>query len=270
MAIIALHSAATGLKALSQQLDIISNNIANANNNGFKASRANFEDLMYQYSEMPGTTNNAGDVRPIGIATGYGTRVSGTELDFTQGSASLTSNPLDVFINGDGFFQLKLPQGVGNGSGLGFTRTGQFFQNDKGQLVLNSNQGYLLDPPITIPQNTTQITIGSDGRVTATVSGNSTPVQAGQIQLAHFPNPQGLVQIGGNVFQTSDGSGQPLLANPGDTGVGTLQQGAVEASNVDPVTELVNLIKTQRTFELNSQSIQAADQMLQQLANLRH
>ena len=259
-----------GLGALSQQLDIIANNIANANNNGFKSSRANFEDLMYQYSEMPGSQNNAGDVRPIGIATGYGTRISGTQLDFTQGSAVQTGGQLDVFINGDGFFQLKLPSGVGNGTGLGYTRTGSFFMNDKGQLVLNSDEGYLLDPPITIPQNTTQITIGSDGRVTATVSGSATPVQAGQIQLAHFPNPQGLVQIGGNVYQTSDGSGQPLLANPGDPGVGTLQQGALEASNVDPVNELVNLIKTQRTFELNSQTIQAADQMLQELGNLRH
>ncbi len=252
------------------QLDVIANNLANANNNGFKASRANFEDLMYQYSRLPGTTNNEGDIAPIGVATGYGTQVSGTELDLTQGSAVQTGSNLDLYINGDGFFQLKLPTGVGNGSGLGYTRTGSFFVNPNGQLVSNSNQGYLLDPPITIPQNTTQISIGTDGRVTATVAGSATPSQVGQIQLAHFPNPQGLVQIGGNVFQSSDGSGQALLANPGNDDTGQLQQGSLEASNVDPVNDLVNLIKTQRTFELNSQSIQAADQMLQELGNLRH
>lgn len=270
MAIIALHSAATGLKALSTQLDVIANNLANANNNGFKSSRANFEDLMYQYTQAPGTTDNNGDIAPIGLGVGYGTRVSGTELDLTQGSAVPTGGQYDVYINGDGFFQLKLPPGVGNGSGLGYTRTGQFFVNANGQLVLNSDQGYLLDPPITIPQNTTQVSIGSDGRVMATIAGNNTPAQAGQIQLAHFPNPQGLVQIGGNVYQSSVASGQALLANPGNDDTGTLQQGQLEASNVDPVNELVNLIKTQRTFELNSQSIQAADQMLQQLSNLRH
>jgi len=267
MAIVALHSAATGLKALSQQLDVISNNIANANNNGFKSSRTNFEDLMYQYTQPPGTQNELGDTRPTGIAVGYGTRVSGTQLDMTQGSAVVTGGPLDVYISGDGFFQVKTP--AGQGDGLGYTRTGAFFTNDKGELVLNSSDGYKLDPPITIPPNAQQISIGPDGRVSAVVAGSTTPSVLGQIQLARFANPQGLVQIGGNIFQRSDASGQPVLANPQTEGVGKLQQGALESSNVDPVRELVDLIKTQRTFELNSQTIQAADQMLQQIGNLR-
>jgi flagellar basal-body rod protein FlgG len=267
MAIIALHSAASGLRALSQQLDVISNNIANANNDGFKASRANFEDLMYQYQQMPGAKNALNDVIPAGIATGYGTRISATQLDMTQGSTQITNNDKDLMINGDGFFQVKVE--AGRGDGLAYTRTGKFFVNDKGEMVLNGSAGYKLDPPITIPNNTLQISIGNDGRVLCTVSGNTAPQDVGQIQLARFINPQGLVQIGGNLYQRSDASGPPTLTNPGVEGAGQLVQGSVEASNVDPVKELVELIKTQRTFELNSQSIQAADQMLQQINNLK-
>jgi flagellar basal-body rod protein FlgG len=268
MAITALYSAATGLRALSTQLDVISNNIANANNDGYKASRANFEDLFYNYQQYPGTQNQQNDVRPVGIAIGYGTRVSGTQLDMTQGAAVVTGRDLDAYIEGDGFFQVKtLPN---QGDGLGYTRTGKFFINQDGNLVMNSSDGYKVEPPITVPANTTHIDISSDGRVFATVAGETTPTQAGQLQLARFANPQGLIQIGGNLYQRSEASGQALLANPGDQGVGKLRQGTVEASNVDPVKELVELIKTQRTFELNSQSIQAADQMLQQIGNLRH
>jgi flagellar basal-body rod protein FlgG len=267
MAIIALHSASTGLRALSQQLDVISNNIANANNDGFKASRANFEDLMYQYQQLPGSKNALNEVVPAGIATGYGTRISATQLDMTQGSAMITGNAMDVLINGDGFFQVKVA--AGQGDGLAYTRTGKFFVNDKGEMVLNGSAGYKLDPPIVIPNNTTQVNIATDGRVLCTVAGNTAPQDVGQIQLARFVNPQGLVQIGGNLYQRSDSSGPPTLTNPGVEGAGQLTQGSVETSNVDPVKELVELIKTQRTFELNSQSIQAADQMLQQINNLK-
>jgi len=267
MAIIALHSAATGLRALSTQLDVISNNIANANNDGYKASRANFEDLMYQYQRAPGTQDNNNNVAPVGVAIGYGTQVSGTQLDMTQGSATVTGRPLDVYIDGDGFFQVKaLP---GQGDGTAYTRTGKFFVNPEGFLVLEGGTGYKLDPQITIDKNATQISIGPDGRVMQTVAGSSTQKEAGQIQLAKFINPQGLVQIGQNLYQQSPASGPPQLANPGADAAGQLRQGVVEASNVDPVKELVELIKTQRTFELNSQSIQAADQMLQQVSNLR-
>ena len=268
MAIMALHSAATGLQALSTQLDVISNNIANANNDGFKGSRVNFEDLVYQHLQDAGSKDELEDKRPTGIQVGLGTRVSGTQLDMTQGSPTVTGRDLDVCINGDGFFQVKtLPT---QGDGLAYTRSGQFFENDQGDLVLNSTTGYKLDPAINIPKNATAITISSDGRVFATVPGNTASTPVGQIQLARFVNPQGLSQIGGNLFQRTDASGPPLLNNPGTDGTGTLQQDALEASNVDPVTQLVNLIKTQRTFELNSQSIQAADQMLQTVGNLRH
>lgn len=267
MAIIALHSAATGLRALSTQLDVISNNIANANNDGFKASRANFEDLFYHYYEQPGTQNEASDTRPVGVAVGLGTRISGTQLDLTQGSAIATGRQLDAYIEGAGFFQVKTPPGTGDG--LAYTRTGKFFINENSELVLDGSEGYKLDPPITIPDNATNISIGSDGRVSVVLPGETAQQQVGTIQLARFVNPQGLIQLGSNLYQRSDASGDPVLANPGQDGTGSLRQGFVEASNVDPVKELVDLIKTQRTFELNSQSIQTADQMLQQISNLR-
>jgi flagellar basal-body rod protein FlgG len=268
MALMALQSGATGLGALSTQLDVISNNLANANNNGFKSSRVNFEDLMYQQMQQPGVSNNAEDVRPTGIEVGLGTRVSGTQLDFTQGSPVQTGRTTDVMINGNGFFRVKtLPN---QGDGLAYTRTGSFFVNPNNQLVLNSSSGYVLDPPVTIPANATAIDIGNDGRVYATLPGTTTPTQAGQIQIASFTNPQGLTQIGGNLYQQTAASGTPVLDNPGNQSLGTLQSGALEASNVDPVNELVSLIQTQRIFEMNSQSIQAADQMLQTVSNLRH
>ena len=268
MAIMALHSAATGLQALSTQLDVISNNIANANNDGFKSSRVNFEDLIYQYQQQPGGKNEQGDTRPTGIAVGLGTRVTGTQLDMTQGSPTVTNRDLDVCINGDGFFQVKTDHTAD--SGLAYTRSGQFFVNDEGDLVLNSSNGYKLEPAVKVPTNTTSVQILSDGRVMAMTPGNTTSQQVGQIQLARFVNPQGLEQIGGNLFQRTDASGPAAVNNPGIEGNGTLQADALESSNADPVTELVNLIKTQRTFELNSQSIQAADQMLQTVGNLRH
>jgi flagellar basal-body rod protein FlgG len=268
MAIMALHSAATGLSALSTQLDVISNNLANANNNGFKSSRVNFEDILYQQMQQPGVTNANEDVRPTGIEVGLGTRISGTQLNFAQGSAVQTGRQLDAMIQGDGFFRVKvLP---GQGDGLAYTRTGQFFVNPNHQLVLNSSDGNVLDPPISIPADATSVNIGSDGRVYVTQPGSTTPTLAGQMQLVRFINPQGLVQIGGNMYQQTTASGEPTIGNPGTNGLGTLQGQALEASNVDPVTELVSLIQTQRVFEMNSQSIQAADQMLQVVSNLRH
>jgi len=264
MATIALHSAATGLRALSMQLDVISNNIANANNDGFKSSRVNFEDLLYQTLQRPGVQNNNGDVRPIGLQIGLGTRISGTQLDMTQGSGIQTGRDLDVFIEGDGFFQVRYLDGE-----LAYSRTGKFFVNANGQMVLNGSDGYLLEPGITIQSDAIKVDITTDGRVFQTLPGNPTPQEAGQIQLARFVNPQGMVQIGSNLYQQTDASGAAVLSNPGSQGAGTVRQGFVEASNVDPVKELVDLIKTQRTFELNSQTIQAADQMLQQISNLR-
>ena len=267
MAIMALYSAATGMRALSQQLDVISNNIANANNNGFKSSRVNFEDLLYQQQQQAGSQNNNGDIRPIGIEIGLGTRVTGTQLDFTQGSAIQTTSQLDLLIKGNGFFQVKVLQGEGNG--LAYTRTGSFTLDANGNMVMANSSGYKLDPPIQIPTNATSVTIGTDGRVFATVPGSVQAQPAGQLQLVAFANPEGLTQIGGNLYQQTDASGQPVTGTPGQQGLGTLQQSYLEASNVDPVKELVDLIKTQRVFEMNSQSIQASDQMLQVVAHLR-
>jgi len=267
MAIMALYSAATGMRALSQQLDVISNNIANANNNGFKSSRVNFEDLLYQQQQQPGTQNTNGDIRPIGIEIGLGTRVTGTQLDFTQGSAVQTTSPYDVMVNGNGFFQVKVLQGQGNG--LAYTRTGSFTLDSNGNMVMANSSGYKLDPPIQIPTNATAVTISNDGRVFATVPGNVQPQMVGQMQLTNFANPEGLTQIGGNLYQQTEASGAPITGTPGTQGFGTLQQNYLEASNVDPVKELVDLIKTQRVFEMNSQSIQASDQMLQVVAHLR-
>jgi flagellar basal-body rod protein FlgG len=265
MAIIALHSAATGLKALSSQLDVISNNIANANNNGFKANRANFEDLMYQYLQDPGAKNALGDTIPNGIGVGYGVRLSSTQIDMTQGSVvGQTNSPYDLCINGDGFFRVRVLSSQGDG--LAYTRTGVFTVNRDNELVTASG-GYKLDPAITIPEGATNVVIGQDGRITATVDGEQQDVTT--MQLSRFPNPQGLMQIGGNLYQQTEASGPPTTGTPGSDSLGTLLQNALEASNVDPVRELVDLIKTQRTFELNSQTIQAADQMLQQISNLR-
>ena len=267
MAITALHSAASGLSALSTQLDVISNNLANANNNGFKASRVDFEDLLYQYKRQPGVTNSEGDMAPTGLAVGLGTRVSGTSVDFTQGSLITTGQQYDVAIEGDGFFRVKTPNS--SGDTLAYTRNGHFFRNSDGEVVLNSGDGYKLDPSVVVPPNAIGINISSDGRVFAQIAGATAPTQLASIQLVRFRNPQGLVQLGGNLYQQSTASGTPIQGVPGVDGMGTLQQSSLESSNVDPVKELVNLIKTQRTFEMNSQSIQAADQMLQTVGNLR-
>ena len=268
MAIMALHSAATGLKALSTQLDVISNNLANANHDGFKSSRVNFEDLFYQNLAQPGSETNAPSMRVSGLQVGLGTRVASTQLDFTKGSAIASTGPMDLYIDGDGFFQVKVLQGQGDS--LAYTRTGKFVPDKDGNLVLNLGDGYKMEPPVQIPPNASNIAVSADGRISYTLAGSTTSTQGPQLQLAKVQNPSGLVQIGGNLYQTSASSGTVTMANPGSEGLGGIKQGYVESSNVDPVTELVSLIKTQRTFELNSQSIQAADQMLQQVNNLRH
>jgi flagellar basal-body rod protein FlgG len=220
---------------------------------------------MYQYSQEPGALNPANDTIPNGIGTGYGVRLASTQLDMSQGSVIQQANsPYDLCIQGDGFFRVKVQDGQGDG--FAYTRTGIFSVNKDGTIV-TANGGFKLDPPVTVPPNATGVTIGADGVVTAVVAGAQQTLTS--IQLARFPNPQGLLQIGGNLYQKTAASGDAAMLTPGKDGVGELQQNALESSNVDPVKELVNLIQTQRTFELNSQSIQAADQMLQQISNLR-
>jgi flagellar basal-body rod protein FlgG len=267
MAIVAMHSAATGLKALSTQIDVISNNLANVNNDGFKSSRVNFEDLFYQQMAQPGVQNNNSDTSGSGIEVGLGTRIASTQLDFTQGAPVQTNGTYDMYLDGDGFFKIKVLSGQGDG--IAYTRTGKFMQDSTGALVLNLGDGYKLEPPVTIPAGATGVSISADGRVSYIPQGSTTAQQGPQIMVARFPNPSGLVQIGSNLYQSSGASGTETLGNPGTDNLAKIKQGFVEASNVDPVTELVSMIKTQRAFELNSQSIQASDQMLQQISHLR-
>lgn len=267
MAVVALHSAASGLSALSQELDIIANNLANVNTTGFKASRANFEDLLYQEKAQPGVVNANGDQRPAGLFVGLGTRISNTQFNFETGSAQTTGRDLDLMIDGDGFFQVRvLPE---QGNGLGYARAGNFFLNKDREVVFGNSQGPRLEPNMTIPADTTKIEISSDGQVNAYVAGQVDPVNVGQLQLANFVNPAGLKPIGGNLYQETAASGPVITGNPGEGSFGQIMQRTLESSNVDAVNELVSLIKTQRAFEMNSQSIQAADQALQVISNLR-
>jgi flagellar basal-body rod protein FlgG len=267
MAITALNSAATGLRALSTRIDVVANNLANAETTAFKRSRVNFEDLMYLTLKQPGATNAAGDLSPAGIFVGLGTKISNTQLDTEQGPMESTNRPLDVAISGNGFFKVKILSSVGDG--LGYTRNGAFFVNDQGEMVLGLGDGYRLVPPIQIPPGVTEISISENGTVNYVQPGTTTKKVAGQLKLSNFPNPQGLSLLGGSIYIRTDASGAPVEANPGEDGAGKTLQGFLEGSNVDPVKELVTLIKTQRAFELNSQSIQTADQALQTIGNLR-
>jgi flagellar basal-body rod protein FlgG len=267
MAIIALHSAATGLSALSTALDVIANNLANANTDGFKVSRANFQSLLFEERAQPGTENANGDQRPTGLYVGLGTKISGTQIDFSQGSARQTGQPLDLLIEGNGFFRVEV--GEQSPDGFAYTRAGNFTLNADGEIVLATDEGRRLDPPITIDPNATGITINTDGTVNVLLPDSIEPQAVGQIEISTFINPTGLRQIGENLYVQSAASGDPVTGAPGEDNRGIIRQGFLEASNVDPVVELINLIRTQRAFELNSQSIQAADEVLQTVGNLR-
>jgi flagellar basal-body rod protein FlgG len=269
MAIAALNSAATGLRALSTRIDVTANNLANAETNSFKRSRTNFEDLMYVTVRQPGALNAAQEVTPAGLQIGLGVKVSNTSIDLEQGPLENTGNPLDVSIEGSGFFRIATPEGAGDG--FGYTRNGYLFVNADGELVIGNQDGYRLDPPITIPPDVPDngISISPAGIVEVKRNGQVVAEQVGQVQIFRFVNPRGLLNSGGNVMTETAASGPATQSNPGTDGAGTVRQGFLEASNVDPVKELVGLIKTQRSFELNSQSIQTADQALQVIANLR-
>lgn len=266
MAINALHSAATGLSSLSTAIDVTANNLANANTVGFKASRANFEDLLYLQKAQPGVENANGDMRPAGIQVGLGTRVSNTQADFTIGSPQITGQDFDMMINGEGFFKIAiLPD---QGDGFGYTRAGNFFRNSEGDLVLGNSNGPRLEPVINVPEGVTGIEISEDGTISGTTPGSVAPTELGQIEIATFVNKAGLESIGGNIFVETIASGAAIEGVPGEGTLGTIQDKTLESSNVDPVIELVTLIKTQRAFEMNSQTIQAADEALQVIGNL--
>lgn len=267
MAITALHTAATGMNAISTQIDVIANNLANVNTTGFKDSRVNFENLLYQTQAQPGTENANGDQRPAGVQVGLGVRVANTDFNFKQGSPIDTGQPLDFYIEGNGFFAVDILDT--QGASIGYTRAGNFFVNSQGDMVLGNSNGPKLYPNINIPSDTLSVTVSSDGIVSVTQPGSTTPSQVGQITLSSFINPKGLKALGANTYIETIASGPPVETTPGDNGMGTVKQGFLESSNVEPVKELVALIKAQRAFELNSQSIKAADQALQVVANLR-
>jgi flagellar basal-body rod protein FlgG len=256
-----LWIAKTGLEAQQLNVDVISNNLANVSTNGFKRQRAVFEDLLYQQLRQPGAQTSQLTQVPSGLQIGVGVRPVATVRLFTNGTLQSTSNPLDVAINGQGFFQVLLPDGT-----TAYTRDGSFQLDNNGQMVTSS--GYQLQPAITIPPNTLTITIGNDGTVSITQSGSSTPTQIGTIQLANFINPAGLQSRGENLYLETAASGPPQVDTPGINGLGTLSQGFVETSNVSVTEELVNLITAQRAFEINSRSVQTSDQMLQRLTQL--
>jgi flagellar basal-body rod protein FlgG len=266
MSITALHSASTGMRAMDTKLDVIANNLANSNTTAFKSQRVNFEDLFYEERRQPGAMNNLGLRTSTGLFVGLGTRVSNTQLDLSNGSFEATDRPLDVAIQGQGFFKLQTYQGIGKGQA--YARAGNFLINNEGNLVLGTSDGPRLEPTINIPEGAdpSSITILGDGRITVVVDG--TAQEVGQLELYRFPNPHGLRLEGGNLYTETEASGSPTSGMPGDQGFGTLLQRYLEASNVDPTRELVNMIRTQRNFELNSRTIQAADEDMQTINRL--
>jgi flagellar basal-body rod protein FlgG len=265
MSVQTLYSAATGMTAMETKLDVIANNLANIETTGFKRGRANFEDLFYHYEKMPGAPDSAGQFSPTGIAIGMGSRVTSVQTEFRQGAFQQTGNQLDVAIEGPGFFQVSDPTGV-----IYYTRAGNLSINAEGMLVMGSaNTGRPLEPPITIPPDAMDVVISAQGQVSVRQPGNSQLANVGDIELATFINGEGLLKLGENLYAETDSSGTPTTGVPGDDGLGVLRQGALEASNVEPVRELIDLITTQRAFELNSQAVQVGDQIMQLVANLK-
>lgn len=255
----ALYVSKTGLAAQDKQLSTISNNLANTGTVGFKRDRAMFEDLLYQIQRQPGAKETQDSQLPSGLQIGTGTRVVATQKQFSQGNLQVTEQPLDVAINGRGFLQVLQSDGT-----LAYTRNGQLQLSAEGQLV--NSDGLVLEPAITVPQGTNTITIGKDGSVNGYTPGTATPQQLGNITLADFVNPAGLQAIGGNLFVETVASGNPQQGTPGENGIGQLLQGNLEGSNVDIVEEMVNMITTQRAYEMNSKVVSTADQMLQNIA----
>ncbi|MEO9588974.1 MULTISPECIES: flagellar basal-body rod protein FlgG [Marinobacter] len=256
----ALWVSKTGLSAQDTNMSTISNNLANVNTTGFKRDRAVFQDLLYQIDRQPGGLNTQNSELPSGLQLGTGVRIVGTSKQFSQGNLEVTEQPLDMAVNGRGFMQILLPDGQ-----IAYTRDGQFQLNSNGDIV--NPDGYLLEPNINVPENATNITIGKDGTVTAVTDDQQAPQNLGQITLVNFINPQGLQAIGNNLFKATNASGDPAEGVPGLLGLGSLEQGMVESSNVEVVEELVNMITTQRAYEMNSKVVSATDQMLQFITN---
>ncbi len=251
----AMHVAKTGVEAQQLKMQVIANNLANVNTTGFKKDRVNFETLVYQVKKMAGAQTSEGTEATSGLNVGTGTRVVSTEKLFSQGAINTTDNALDLAISGAGFFQIILPNGQ-----FGYSRDGSFSRNAEG--ILCTADGYVLQPQITLPPNVTNISIGGNGAVTVTLPGQNTPPNVGNIQLATFLNPAGLAPVGSNFMVETNVSGAANLNNPMQNGAGKLIQGSLENSNVKVVQELVDMIETQRAYEVSSKAITATDEML--------
>jgi flagellar basal-body rod protein FlgG len=256
-----LWIAKTGMDAQQTQLDVISNNLANVGTNGYKRQTAEFEDLLYQNMRQAGASSSQQTQLPTGLQLGTGVQLVATPRVFTQGNLQQTGNQLDMAINGNGFFQIQMPDGT-----TAYTRDGTFHIDAAGQMVNNS--GYPLSPAVTIPAAAQSVTIGADGTVSVTLQGQATPQNVGAVQMASFINPAGLESKGQNLFIETAASGTPSANAPGTNGLGTLQQGYVETSNVNVVQELVSMIQAQRAYELNSKAISTSDQMLAKLSQM--
>jgi len=258
----ALNTAATGMVAQQLNLDNIANNLSNSSTAGFRRRRVQFQDLLYQSTVMPGAAATQNTTVASGLQVGLGTRPDASEVIHVQGEFTTTGNPLDLAIQGAGFFQVKMPNGD-----TAYTRAGMFHLDNQGNIV--TADGNALDPAITIPADAQNVTIGSDGTVSVTQPGQTQAQQVGAIQLANFQNPGGLNSIGGNLYLATTASGDPIVGTPGGSeGLGSLQQGMLEQSNVDVVQEFIQMILAQRSYEANSRVVSAADQMLQQLNSL--
>ncbi len=257
-----LWTAASGMVAQQANIDVISNNLANVNTTGFKKSRTDFQDLMYQNMRQAGATTGADNQVPTGIQVGLGVRQVATQKIYTEGSFQSTGNELDLAIEGDGFFQISMPDGT-----INYTRDGSFKRDSTGRIV--TSDGYPLEPAITIPTEATKIAISSEGVVTATVPGQTNPQELGQLQIARFVNPSGMDSLGRNLLKETAASGAAVVTNPGTDGAGTIVQSYVEMSNVQVVEEMVNMIVAQRAYEMNSKAITTSDAMLETAANLK-
>ena len=257
-----LYTAASGMQAQQANLDTIANNLANSSTAGFRTRRMQFQDLIYQNMVMPGAASSQQTVVATGLQVGLGTRSSASEIIQLQGDLAATGNQFDLAIEGQGFFQVQLPTGE-----TAYTRSGAFHQDSQGTIV--TSDGNPLQPSITIPQGATSVTIAADGTVSATLAGQTAAQQVGNLQLALFPNPGGLNSVGKNLFLATNASGDPVLGTPGGTdGLGQIEQGFLEQSNVSVVDQFIGMIVAQRSYEASSRVVQAADQMFQQINNL--
>lgn len=257
----ALWTAASGMQAQQLNVDVVANNIANVNTTGFKKSRADFQDLIYQNLKSIGAPSTS-STQTSGIQVGLGTRTAAVTKNFTTGTINQTGNDLDVAIEGEGFFQIQQADGT-----TAYSRAGAFKRDSQGRMV--NSDGYPLLPEVVIPSNATKINIGNDGTVSVQQAGQNTPTSVGNIELATFANPAGLSSLGRNLYQPTESSGEATTGTPGQNGIGTVSQGYLEMSNVSVVEEMVNMIIGQRAYEVNSKAVQAADEMLQQANNLR-